>query len=69
MKKKMAKATICDICGHILEYACDCKITIYTHPYGDMTYELCDKCKDELQKWMKSSRFNEFRAGGKNNET
>ena len=48
----MAKATICDRCGEVLKYACDCKIIIYTHPYGDTEYELCDKCKKEVLNWV-----------------
>lgn len=54
----MAKATVCDKCGSVLEYACDCKVIIYTHPYGDTEYELCDKCKNELLEWLNSN--NEF---------
>ena len=63
----MAKATVCDKCGHVLKYACDCKITVYTHPFGNMDYELCEKCKADLLTWIKSSTFNAFRAGGKTN--
>lgn len=65
----MAKATICDKCGSVLKYACDCKVTIYTHPYGDTTYELCNECKNELLKWLNCN--NEFlkciREGGNTN--
>lgn len=60
----MATAKICDKCGRVLKYACNCKVTIYTHPYGDLTYELCDKCKDGFINWIKSDPFYKFRIGG-----
>lgn len=49
----MSKATICDKCGKILEYAPDCKITIYYHPYGDTDYDLCEECAKSLKEWLK----------------
>ena len=48
----MAKATVCDRCGKVLKYACDCHIKIYIHPYGDQHYELCDSCTQILRKWL-----------------
>lgn len=48
----MAKATVCDRCGKVLKYACDCHIKIYVHPYGDQHYELCDACTQILRKWL-----------------
>lgn len=46
----MATAKVCDKCGKVLKYACDCKIEIYIHPYGNQYYELCDDCKQKIQK-------------------
>ena len=53
----MAKATICDKCGKILKYASDCKIEIYTHPYGNQYYELCEECKDKVVKWLREKHY------------
>ena len=50
----MAQATVCDKCGKVLKYASDTKIKIYYHPYGDMYYELCSECTEELKKWLNS---------------
>lgn len=52
----MAQATVCDKCGTVLKYAPDTKIKIYHHPYGDMHYELCSKCTEELKKWLDSEK-------------
>lgn len=52
----MAQATVCDKCGTVLKYAPDTKIKIYYHPYGDMHYELCSKCTEELKKWLNSEK-------------
>lgn len=52
----MAQATVCDKCGKVLKYAPDTKIKIYYHPYGDMHYELCSKCTEELKKWLNSEK-------------
>ena len=47
-----SKVTICDKCDKVLKYACDCRITIYVHPYGDQRYHLCEKCTEILRKWL-----------------
>ena len=52
----MGQATVCDKCGKVLKYAPDTKIKIYYHPYGDMHYELCSKCTEELKKWLNSEK-------------
>ena len=48
----MAKATVCDRCGKVLKYACDCHIKIYIHPYDNPHYELCSDCTQLLRKWL-----------------
>lgn len=58
-------AHICNKCGHVLKYACDCTVTIYTHPYGNEKYELCEKCKNDFLKWIESDPFQKFRKGEK----
>ena len=52
----MGQATVCDKCGEVLKYTPDTKIKIYYHPYGDMHYELCSKCTEELKKWLNSEK-------------
>ncbi len=56
----MGQARICDKCKRVLKYAPEAKIKIYVHPYGDMPYELCSKCTEELRAWLNSS--NPFNA-------
>lgn len=48
----MATAKICDRCRKVLDYAPECRIKIYVHPYGDTEYELCTECTEELKKWL-----------------
>lgn len=50
----MGQARICDKCRRVLKCAPDTKIKIYVHPYGDMHYELCPKCTEELKAWLNS---------------
>ena len=50
----MAQARICDKCNQVLHYAPDTKIKIYVHPYGDLHYELCSECTEELKQWLNS---------------
>lgn len=51
----MGKVRVCDKCKRVLNYTPDTKIKIYYHPYGDMHYELCSKCTEELKTWLNSS--------------
>jgi uncharacterized protein with PIN domain len=53
----MGQARVCDKCNRILKYAPDTKIKIYVHPYGDMHYELCTKCTEELKTWLNSDNL------------
>lgn len=48
----MAKATICDGCRKVLKNASDCRITLYVHPYGELRYDLCERCTEELKRWL-----------------
>lgn len=52
----MGQARVCDKCTRVLKYAPDAKIKIYVHPYGDMPYELCSKCTEELKTWLNSEK-------------
>lgn len=52
----MGQARVCDKCNLVLHYAPDTKIKIYVHPYGDMRYELCSKCTEELKIWLNSDK-------------
>lgn len=52
----MGQARVCDKCKRILKYAPDTKIKIYVHPYGDMEYELCSRCTEELKAWLSSEK-------------
>ena len=51
----MGQVRVCDKCKDILHYAPDTKIKIYVHPFGDMHYELCSKCTEELKTWLNSN--------------
>lgn len=53
----MAKATVCDKCGKVLKYACDCTITIYKHPFGDTKYDLCNDCKQKISNWLQKGEL------------
>ena len=53
----MAQARICDKCRRVLLYAPDTKIKIYYHPYGNMDYELCSECTEELKTWLNSEQL------------
>ena len=53
----MGQARICDKCKRVLKYAPEAKIKIYVHPYGDMPYELCSKCTNELKTWLNSENL------------
>jgi hypothetical protein len=53
----MGQARVCDKCERVLKYAPDTKIKIYVHPYGDMHYELCTKCTEELKTWLNSDNL------------
>lgn len=48
----MAQATVCDKCRKVLKYASDCKIILYTHPYGDTEYDLCEECELYIRAWL-----------------
>ena len=52
----MSQAKICDKCGCVMKYTSDCIVAIYTHPYGNQSYELCDKCKKEFLEWIKQEK-------------
>ena len=52
----MGQARVCDKCERVLKYAPDTKIKIYVHPYGDMEYELCSECTEELKTWLSSEK-------------
>ena len=47
-----AKVTICDRCGEVLKFACDCRIKMYIHAYGDQNFDLCEKCTQKLRLWL-----------------
>ena len=53
----MGQARVCDKCKRVLKYASDTKIKIYVHPYGDMEYELCSRCTEELKAWLHSENL------------
>jgi hypothetical protein len=59
----MGQARVYDKCKNILHYAPDTKIKIYVHPYGDMYYELCSKCTEDLKQWL--NRDNPFSVKSK----
>ena len=53
----MGQARVCDKCKRILKYAPDTKIKIYYHPYGNLDYELCSECTEELKAWLHSDNL------------
>lgn len=51
----MGHARVCDKCKKVLHYAPDAEIKIYYHPYGNLDYELCSECTEELKQWLNSN--------------
>lgn len=49
----------CDRCGTLYEYNCENYlgkhyISKECHPYDDMKIDLCPKCQEKLEQWLKS---------------
>lgn len=54
----MANAYKCDVCGHLYvrSYVPDITIKHYRHGYGEDRYDLCPKCQEELETWLKQKK-------------
>ena len=48
----MSKATICDKCQKILKCRPSAKIWIDFSYNGEVEYELCEECKQQLHQWL-----------------
>lgn len=50
----MAKANKCDRCGKFHEDSGkkQCEIVIFANKYVPTSYDLCDECYLELEKWL-----------------
>lgn len=50
----MAKANKCDRCGKFYEDLDkrQCEIVIFANKYVPISYDLCDECYLELEKWL-----------------
>lgn len=64
----MARIYKCDRCGHAYERPItpDLSVIRYQHNYGDMKYDLCDKCLEDLEKFLKG--YNLFEKGRRLNQ-
>lgn len=49
----MARVALCDRCGAIIEDFVIKQISFELHPSNITTYDVCDKCYDELEEYMK----------------
>ena len=54
----MANAYKCDVCGtlYIRNYVPDITVQHYHHGYGEDRYDLCPKCQEKLERWLKQGK-------------
>ena len=54
----MAKAYECDVCGDFFKRndTPDIAIVVYHYGHGDMRQDLCPKCQEELENWLKEKK-------------
>ena len=55
----------CDRCGKVYEQGFVPDITVhkYIHPYGEVTYDLCDDCMKKLENWLKKKEEQDENVG------
>lgn len=52
----MARVALCDRCGAIIEDFVIKQISFELHPSNITTYDVCDKCYNELEEYMKINK-------------
>ena len=53
----MARVALCDRCGAIIRDAIIKQVSFALNPsYKTVSYDVCDKCYDELEKCMKTNK-------------